>query len=54
MADQKDSQRRITCNALVLAHDLPCVQLAKWIAGKHKQPRTSHLLVLALCGRVIE
>ena len=32
----------------------PNVQLAKWITGKRKQPRPGHLLVLSLCGRVIE
>ena len=30
------------------------VQLAKWIAGKRKQQRSGHLLVLFLCGWVIE
>ena len=30
------------------------VELAKWIAEKHKQPRSGHLLVLFLCGRAIE
>ena len=30
------------------------VQLAKLIAGKSKQPRSGHLLVLCLCNRVIE
>ena len=30
------------------------VQLAKWFAGKRKQPRPGHLLMLSLCGRVIE
>ena len=30
------------------------VQLAKWLAGKRKQPRYGHLFVLSLCGRVIE
>ena len=29
-------------------------ELAKWIAGKPKQPRSGHFLVLSLCGRVIE
>ena len=30
------------------------VQSAKWIAGKRKQPQPGHLLMLSLCGRVIE
>ena len=30
------------------------VRLVKWIAEKRKKPRSSHLLVLFLCGRVIE
>ena len=30
------------------------VQLAKWITGKRKQPRTGHLLVLSPCGQIIE
>ena len=30
------------------------LQLAKWIVGKRKQPRSGHLLVLSLFGRVIE
>ena len=30
------------------------VQLAKLIAGIHKQPRPDHLLMLCLCGRVIQ
>ena len=30
------------------------VQLAKWIAGQREQPRSGHLLVLSLCGRVNE
>ena len=30
------------------------VRLAKWTPGKRKQPRSGHLLVFFLCGRVIE
>ena len=30
------------------------VRLAEWITEKRKQPRSGHLLVLVLCGRVIE
>ena len=30
------------------------VKLAKWIAEKRNQPRSRHLLMLLLCGRVIE
>ena len=30
------------------------VRLAKWMAEKRKQPRSGHLLVLFLCGQVIE
>ena len=30
------------------------VRLAKWIAEKRKQQRSGHLLMLFLCGRVIE
>ena len=30
------------------------VRLAKWRAENRKQPRSGHLLVLFLCGRVIE
>ena len=30
------------------------VQLAKCIVGKRKQPRSGHLLLLSLFGRVIE
>ena len=30
------------------------VRLSKWIAEKRKQPRSGHLLVFLLCGRVIE
>ena len=30
------------------------VQLAKWIVGKRKQPRSRHLLLLSLFGQVIE
>ena len=30
------------------------VELAKWIAEKRKQPRSGHLLLLLLCGRMIE
>ena len=37
-----------------LASLFTSVQSAKWIAGKRKQPRSGHLLVLCLCGRVIE
>ena len=29
-------------------------QLAKWIAGKRKELRPVHMLVLSHCGRVIE
>ena len=30
------------------------VQLAKWLVGKRKQPRSGHLLMLSLFGQVIE
>ena len=30
------------------------VRLKKWIAEKRKQPLSRHLLLLFLCGRVIE
>ena len=30
------------------------VQLAKWIVGKRKQPRSGHLLLLSLFDQVIE
>ena len=30
------------------------VQLAKWVVGKRKQPRSGHLLLLSLFGQVIE
>ena len=30
------------------------VQSAKWIAQKRKQPRPNHLLMLSVCGWVIE
>ena len=33
MGVQKDRQRRITCKALVLAHDLPCVQYQPHATG---------------------
>ena len=35
MGDQKDCQRRITCKALVLGHDLPCVLLSTTRYGSH-------------------
>ena len=38
---------------LIFARTFP-VQSAKWIDGKRKQPRPGHLLMLSLCGRVIE